>query len=381
MRLVSISLLAAAMACGEVKANHIADGPTGDSTSTTPDATPHGTVMLKVLDPQGDGGPAVGVPVVFIDANGTQKTATDNNGVAMADVLAGASVTAIVNESGSQLMETILDVSPGDSLTLGENDNQTDPAEGNFIVNVNGQVSTVFGPCGGLSSNPGIASVTLPMRQSCLRTPMDLLMVVTDGSGQPTSFAEAPNIPFTSNGSTTMPSQLKSLSSFNASFTDLGGVATVNGERFAPDLFGFGSGSNSAVSGATLPLSFNVPIAQTAVMQSTFTEAGVGSGIQPPNQVITQVIPGTSTSFGLDVGATLLGWMGVPALDVTSNQVTMAFDQSTTSKDSPDVSFVEFLMQRPPPPTAAQPRSSCGWCSCRRRPTSRCPRSRPSSAM
>ena len=122
-------------------------------------------------------------------------------------------------------------------------------------------------------------------------------------------------------------------------------MTNVNLERLAPDGFGFFSGSGSNVSGATLPLNMSIPLTQNALIQSDFSQNGSGGNSE---QIITQGIPGNSTTFGLDADATLLGWLGKPTLDVATGNVTMPYDQSTTTKDASDISFVVLTYQRPP---------------------------------
>ena len=343
-------------ACGEVKANHLPDAPGSGSDAATIDGSVHGIVTVNVLDPTGNGAPAIGAPVIFIDAAQTQKVATGNDGKAMADVLEGASVTAVLDENGSTLVESILGVKPGDNLTLGDVNTNTDPPAGTFTVNfsgVTGQSYEVFGPCGEQFVNGPTSTVTLTMTQSCVQSKMDLLIIVNNAAGLAVGYAESPNITFNNGGSISMDTtNLKSFSTFDASYTNVANISSINFSREAPDGFGFPSSASGQVTGTTLPLSAGLsPLTGSALIRTGFSEVN-NSGAQ---QTLTQSIPGNATTFGLDVDTNLLGWLGVPTLDVASNNVTVVYDQSMTSKDDTDISLTEFFINRPPATDAGAP--------------------------
>jgi hypothetical protein len=95
--------------------------------AASPDAMPPDAVSLTVIN---QGVPAIGVPVYFLDADGTlaSATVTDDNGIASAVVTAGGSVTAIrpfttlpaptITADGPDELRTFLAVKPGDHLVL-----------------------------------------------------------------------------------------------------------------------------------------------------------------------------------------------------------------------------------------------------------------------
>ena len=342
-----LSVMAVA-ACGEVKANHLPDGPVAIDAST-PDGNGHGIVMVNVLDPTGNGAPAIGAPVIFIDSAQTQKVATGNDGKAMADVLPGASVSVVLDENGNPFVETILGAKPGDNLTFGDVQNPTNPSAGTFTVNfpgVSGQSYEVFGPCGETFVNGPTSTATLQMSQSCVQSKMDLVIVVNNSAGIGIGYVEAPNITFNSGGSISMDTtQIVGFSQFNANFTNLAGVGNVNLSREAPDGFGFPSSTGGQVTGQTLPLTANNSVlTANALLRTSFSEvAGDGSF-----QSNTQSIPGNATTFGLDVDSVLLGWFESPSVDIPSNVVTVPYDQSTTTKDDTDITFIDFEITRPP---------------------------------
>jgi hypothetical protein len=128
-RLVRVSLLAVVLGlggCGGCNDNN-GVGRLPDA-SPPPDAMPPDEVSLAVIN---QGVPAIGVPVYFLDADGSlaSATVTDDSGSASAVVTAGGSVTAIrpfttrpaptatAIGDGDEL-RTFLAVKPGDHLVL-----------------------------------------------------------------------------------------------------------------------------------------------------------------------------------------------------------------------------------------------------------------------
>src|SRR4051812_20585045 len=110
-----ILTVVASVGCGSVKPGQLPDAP------PSIDATTRGTVHVTVLDPSGTGAAAVGANVVFLDPDGTlvKKASTDSAGKADADVLPGASVTAIIAVNTAFALQTVLAVKPGDDLVIG----------------------------------------------------------------------------------------------------------------------------------------------------------------------------------------------------------------------------------------------------------------------
>jgi hypothetical protein len=119
-------------ACGGCNDNnsvgHLPDAPPAPDAAA--DAMPPDAVSLAVIN---HGVPAVGVPVYFLNADGSVARAavTDGNGIASAVVTSGGSVTAIRPFTTPQLpggkietdeLRTFLGVKPGDHLVLSRAD-------------------------------------------------------------------------------------------------------------------------------------------------------------------------------------------------------------------------------------------------------------------
>ena len=136
LTLLTLSLSAAA--CGKVQ--EFADASTQDTQmfdtgGTVIDANPRGTVTVTTYDPVSGGAVTTGTAVLFIDPDGTPvaRVATDTSGKAQADVLPGASVTAVWTVgTGSYQVETIRDIKPGDDLVMALSRDTTNP--GTFTV-------------------------------------------------------------------------------------------------------------------------------------------------------------------------------------------------------------------------------------------------------
>ena len=123
----SIVLLALLAGCGDVT------GPGGGGADSAPgdggpgaDASAPGPVSVIVLDPDGTRAALKDVPVVFFEADGTEvdTVMTDDDGVATAELHAGGAVIAFVTSSiplgtGTPLTWAVVDVHPGDEITLG----------------------------------------------------------------------------------------------------------------------------------------------------------------------------------------------------------------------------------------------------------------------
>src|SRR4051812_11718103 len=86
--------------CGKVNPAEPADAPQ--------DADPRGPVHVTVRDVIGNGAPAPNIPVVFIDPDGTvvADIVSDADGRATANVLPGASVSAVYQQLTTNIVTT-----------------------------------------------------------------------------------------------------------------------------------------------------------------------------------------------------------------------------------------------------------------------------------
>jgi hypothetical protein len=336
MRLSSPSLYAClcaislAAACGKVKSSVDGGGGSADAPAAPdagPDANPRGTVHVTVIDNNGTGAPVVNAPVVFFDPDGTMvaDVKTDGSGQAQADVLPGATATAIwiLANNGYQIM-TITGVKPGDDLTFGYTQ-PDDSADGQFTVNnvptYGGASSyTVYGPCGSAGLGAGAPIATLSLYKDCEGTATELVVVAKDANGALIASLTKTGVTYTSGGSISLTgSSYTSAKTFTGTYSNVpAGVSEIDMQRNAAFQNGPSASTNGTPSGTTLSLSLTgAPAAGTnAYVGSTFIRTGGGQ------QLLRQRIAGNSFTYGADVGANLLQWIEAPTLDVANQTLT-----------------------------------------------------------
>jgi hypothetical protein len=126
IHVVLAPVMALLAACGDVTApGGGTDAAAGDAARGV-DASQPGLVTVTILDPDQDREPMADVPVVFFEVDGSEAATemTDSDGVASAELHAGGAVVAFVTStmalgSFSPLTWAVVDVQPGDEITLG----------------------------------------------------------------------------------------------------------------------------------------------------------------------------------------------------------------------------------------------------------------------
>jgi hypothetical protein len=334
------SFLLACVGCGSVyPTGHLPDAPPAPDAGI--DAVTRGTVRVTVLDPSGSGAPAVGANVVFLDPDGTlvKRVASDTAGKAEADVLPGASVTSIVFVNTQYRLLTVLGAKPGDDLVLGTRNGDGSTA-GTFTVNYPALAgATSYGissPCGAtFFSAPAAggppAPAQLTLFNSCKLDTMEIVVVPQGANGPLTSIAK-PGVAFLAGGTTTISGNYQGLRTLTASYTNINPIITgLNMSRGIPDGFGFVDTQSMTSPGATLALSSTGPQASTGQL---LTVVGTATG---SSQRVRQSISGTAATYGLDLGATLLPWIGSPTYDAASRKLVVPTDTTGTSAAKPDL--------------------------------------------
>jgi hypothetical protein len=327
---VRVLALVVLVACGG--GHH---GPAGDaddqggdvgSTADAPIDVPfvRGTVHVQVTNASSTaaGCDPAQVHVVFDDVDTTiTDVVADSGGEAQADVFPGASVTAVCRRatcmpvpSGATVcdtMVTVQDVEPGDMIVLdaarflsgSQPADQT--AAGTFKISYpadSGATNyTIYYPCGNVVASQ-TNNISLAMKAGCLLPTMDLVVVAGNNTG-PIAYAEAPNVTFTNNGSTTVTDTWHPLVQVTASYMNLPALCSdssnpdypcdVQIQRFVPDLQGFRAMGTTTIG----------PGAMTARMQTQLGTSG------PEYQVFTDVVDGTASTYSIDFASAALPWM------------------------------------------------------------------------
>ena len=337
MRL-SLGLIALA-ACSPVVA-HTPDGHTVDS---SPDAPSHGMVTVKVYDTGNPGAVVVGMPVAFVEADGSQigQPVTDAQGIASADVHPGASASVVqVNGTRTQI-STLFGLQPGDNVILGPS---TPPSTqvGTFSVSFptySGATNyQVYGPCGYNTS--ATSPVVLTMYSDCKLDTMDITVVPVDASSVGLAYLTKTGVAFVASGTTSVTGSYSGMSAFAVNLTNLNAnITNASVTRYVPDNYGFSNGASGTPTNGTLSVSTPGPAGASALV-TTSLSTGTSS------QEVFQSIAGNVQTYGLDAGQTLLPWLTTPALDIANHKVTFSTDTTGTTNDTPDVVFTEISYSR-----------------------------------
>jgi len=334
-------LLALIAACEPATLRHTPDATTGDG---SPDAPTHGMVRIQIYDPADTGAVVTGVPVVFVNPDDTQvgHPVTDSNGYVTADVKVGASATLVITTGNRTELETLLGLKPGDDIILGPRRGQSTDA-GTFQVSFttySGATSyVVYGPCG--SSSNSTPPVTLQMYANCKLDSMDLLVVAMDANGIALASLAKPGVTFQSGGSTAVSGTYTGVSQMTASYTDIpAAVTNIDIGRAVPDQYGYSDDKSATPMNGTFSTSLIAPQGAKALITTNVNNMGSG------RQTIQEMVAGNVLTHGMDVGATLLPWLGQPTWDLATAKLTVPVDNTGTSGDAPDVFFAQATYQR-----------------------------------
>jgi hypothetical protein len=329
MRRALISLLVLFAACG--KTNSLADAPRGDGAGADAqapiDATTAGPVTVVTYSTGSGGGIASGVPVVFVQPNGTiaAEVPSDGSGVATATVLPGASVTAAYTSTAGGTLYTVTAVKPGDHINIGPFNTGT-VTVGTFTANVapapGATQYQVYGPCGSsISAAAGSGSatpVTLQVYDYCQQAKMDLLAVAL--SPTVLGYLEANMVTFADGGQTDMTGTWQPLQTTNANYTNApndGSLSSIGFLAHVPDSDGYETTQYNAVSGGSATASLSLPVAASSLYETQLQSSNVVS-----YQDVFVQNTGTPAQVAMDVGATMLPWLAVPTLDPATGKIT-----------------------------------------------------------
>jgi hypothetical protein len=311
----------------------------------TVDAAMHGVVTVTVLDPQGTGAPAVGVPVVFLDPSGmvVAHPNTDTNGKASQDVLIGSTVVVVETLSASSFeMITLLAVAPGDNLLVGRPAVDSSSA-GNFTVNYsafpNAQQYLIETTCGSTSSPMTLPVTFTNFAKACTANPMEVAVIAEDNASNVLGSVGMTGVVFTSGGNVTMPSMYTFPNQLQISYTNMSNVARLQSQRIGPTQ-NFSVFKSSSPTGQQLAVSMTVPASGTALMSTRV------NNVANAQQTVQQPLGGAATTYGLDLDTTLLPWFGLPTLDVATGEVAVPIASSGTSNKSPSMFLLEVAYNR-----------------------------------
>jgi len=335
-------LLCLVSGCGKVNPAEPADAP--------PDADPRGPVHVTVRDVIGNGAPAPNIPVVFIDPDGTvvADIVSDADGRATANVLPGASVSAVYQQLSTTtvvmttniryLFVSVLGVKPGDDLPIGFTDRDFTNS-GTFNVTfqpfTGATTYDIFTPCGLTSSTTPNTAIPVQMQNSCKRDSFDILVVARDASNNALAGAIATNVSLSA-GSAAVPGTYTSTNSFAASYTDIpAGISSVSVTRVASDtLNGFSvNGTCTPAAGACSITPVQVTtISPKSVLQTSISRT-VPTGMPSQSQTYIQRVGGANLNYSLDVATNLLPFMTNVVFDPATNTITPTVEAPVTDAD------------------------------------------------
>jgi len=249
--------------------------------------------------------------------------------------LPGANATAIEGIGAAQTtLQTVFGIVPGDDLVLGSKsaDNST---VGTFTITFPAFASAtsyaVSHPCGtSIVPSSQQLSATVTMFASCELDTMEIVVTAQDNTGPLAAIAKA-HVPFVAGGTLALTGSYVGPRTLTASYTGVDPIITgLTVAREAPDAFGF---TTSVV--ATPAATVSVPLAGPAT-----TNADVLTRVATTaksTQQVRQRLAGTAASYGLDLHATLLPWIGAPTLDPATGKIAVPLDSTGTGTDKPDL--------------------------------------------
>lgn len=335
-------LVAAVGACDPATLKHTPDAT--KQIDGAPDAPNHGPVTVTVYDFNNPGNVVTGVPVVFIEADGTvaAKPVTDTLGIATADVHPGASATAVITAQGNDMIMTLADIRPGDHINLGPVTPFTSTTDGTFTVSYPSYSGATYydvvGPCGYYNAQTAL-SYAMTITTDCKQSAMDILVVANNASG-PIGYLEKPNVAYTPGGSTFVSGSYLLPATFSASYTNVDASVTgITFTRYVPARNGFTTVNSGTPANGTLSLNTLALNGQSSRVQTRASR---------PNELnnVFQNMAGNLTSYSMDMGATLLPWLNMPVVDLANKKVMIPVDTTGTTSDKPDVFVTSFSYSR-----------------------------------
>jgi hypothetical protein len=333
MRPSSILLYAALLApaaCGSV--NTLSDAPGNGSNidaNTGPDADPHGVVTVTVLNTDQSGTVVQGVPVVFFNPDGSMvgKSSTDAKGQASATVLPGANVSVVwPRNATSYQIATIYAIKPNDNLVVGfRNPDETDVGTVNASFDLFGGATSyhAYGPCGQDDSDH-----VLHFQAGCKTDPFDAYMLAFNSSNQVIGWNSKPGISFASGAVNFDTAGWNFANQMTVSYTNLSAdIQTINVNHTSGYPGGYSTTASGSPTGATMSVAIpNTPGGGTYAYVASSIARKNGGG----QQVVRQRIAGASSTYGLDVGGSLLPWLSAPKFDPVAQQFSITADGTGT---------------------------------------------------
>jgi hypothetical protein len=285
------------------------------------------------------------VPLPSADVTNATKAGSSSlyttqapHGLAVGDrvIIEGLSPDASFN--GTKTVATVPDptsftVSPGSGTTdsVGGTAAKALPFTVSFPAYGGATSYEVHTPCGPVD----VGTTTSPMltlREGCATATMDVLVFAKTSSSVEAAFAHQAGVAFTAGGNVTITDTWHAVSSFSASYSNATTrVTDIDMARFSPYVRGSAPATaTGATAGGAVMLTANAATSPVAWIQSVLTcpnGAGadcVSSPIGVAQQVITERVDGTQSTYALDVGAALLPWVNaIYAPTTTTLEITV----------------------------------------------------------
>jgi hypothetical protein len=244
-------------------------------------------------------------------------------------------------------MQTVTALVPGDTIVLGPTTPEQ-TTDGTFVVSFPAYGGAanyrVYGPCG--SGFSTALSQPLTMYSDCKLATMDLQVIAFDQSGNALAYIDKPGVAYTASGTTTISGSYLPMSTFTASYTNIdAAITSISMNRTVPDGYGYGRGASGAPANGTYTATATGPQGTDATIQTRAINGRL-------TNVVIQKIPGNSLTYGLDVGATLLPWVGQPTFDIPSRRISVPITTTGTTMDEPDIFYADISYSRPVGPTS-----------------------------
>jgi hypothetical protein len=314
----------------------------------TSDAAPTGPVSVTVYETEGARVPVPGATVLFSDATHTVMATTSADGVASAEIAAGATVTVVrpgapANDDDVFTIVTTLDVRPGDALVFGRTRADLDPDQPaldptdvmwvEMPVLAGADRYWVSSSCSWGSGSSG-SLVTVHVDPACAAGGLDLLLLAYTDDTSPDGpavlgFMQVDDVAFTAETTVTAPDAWRSMETFDLSVRNVPAGVTASGDYFywrgGQSFYSWPLSTELAVSGDT---AFVLP-APPFVDEVTVRFSYGGPGRQRHRHHLPR-----GQDLAIDVGARLLPWITGVALDVAARRISWTASEGAATDGS-----------------------------------------------
>jgi hypothetical protein len=232
-------------------------------------------------------------------------------------------------------IDTILDAQPGDALRFGIANPNTDTAGSTYVAYAPiDEAVALTSTCG---YTTGSASpISMSLTSGCLNSAVEIIAETETRSV--VEYSDLQNAPVGPNGVITMP-PFDEEPTFTSTFSDVpSGLANTEFFRVSGPVR---STANLAPGSNGGTLSMTGPIGSNAWMGGKFVITAPEDD-QPYMQEVYDSTDVHASNYSLDVGVSLLPWLGDPTVDTATGVIDIPMMSTGTSNEKPDIVVVSL---------------------------------------